>query len=146
MMPVSASSLLFLTALICLTAGFPLAISPGDDYEVSQPRLQQPWVLPASMDTAADSWTKSRLDLPSGLSDLDDQEDQADEDGDRVQEWGDEDMPLLTKRKQGISSRKMHYSRSRSLAGLHQWKRSANCLRKCMAQGLLHPAQCHSLC
>jgi len=25
-------------------------------------------------------------------------------------------------------------------------KRSPNCMRKCIAQGLLHPAQCHSLC
>ncbi|GAB6029757.1 hypothetical protein CHUAL_005472 [Chamberlinius hualienensis] len=25
-------------------------------------------------------------------------------------------------------------------------KRGSNCMRKCLAQGYLHPAQCHSLC
>ncbi|XP_057375944.1 uncharacterized protein LOC130696837 [Daphnia carinata] len=34
----------------------------------------------------------------------------------------------------------------RQAARRQSMKRSPNCMRKCIAQGLLHPAQCHSLC
>ena len=38
------------------------------------------------------------------------------------------------------------FSLSLYIARRQSMKRSPNCMRKCIAQGLLHPAQCHSLC